>query len=251
MARRHLIAGIAFTGLGWGLFLAPLPGLLAEPARRPPRDFRCRQDNSADAAWKRSRPSEHRKTCHSERLKTAGLVLDPAALRVPAISLRPGRSCFVSCAPERCRLRARLDRAALLRARAGDLAREIEAAPRTPRSRPTAAGSPPDADRYANVIRDLLALPDLPEEFDTPRCCRPTTAAAASTIWLTRCLSRRRPWSSIGGGIKMSRVAWAIPAAALVNTHITPVRQPKSAATSHCPSARAADSDRRLFPAGR
>ena len=126
-------------------------------------------ENSSDARVEtQAALAKYCVTCHSERLKTAGLVLDP-----PGVA----RSGDQSETWEKVlrQLRAgtmpppgapRPPQAFYTRA-AGYLARELEA---SAAARPN-PGSVPLAHRltrteYANVIRDLLALPDLPKELD-------------------------------------------------------------------------------------
>src|SRR5688572_24366881 len=68
MARR-LIAGIAFAGLGLGLFLSPTHGFSQSPRAVP--------------AETQAAITTYCTTCHNERLRTAGLALDPAGAARP------------------------------------------------------------------------------------------------------------------------------------------------------------------------
>jgi len=69
MARRRLIAGIAFAGLGLGLFLGPAQGF----SQNPP-DARAETQAAI---------TKYCTTCHNERLRTAGLALDPVGVARP------------------------------------------------------------------------------------------------------------------------------------------------------------------------
>src|SRR3989442_1974923 len=69
MARTRLIAGIAFAGLGLGLFQGPSHAFSQNPSD-------ARTETQA-ALTKYCTP------CHNERLKTAGLALDPAGVTRP------------------------------------------------------------------------------------------------------------------------------------------------------------------------
>ena len=170
-------------------------------------------------------------TCHSERLKTAGLVVDPTGV---------ARSGDQSETWEKVlrQLRAgtmpppgapRPPQAFYTRA-AGYLARELEA---SAAARPN-PGSVPLAHRltrteYANVIRDLLALPDLPKELDYTTLLPADNASSgfdnlADTLFVSPATMERY----LEAALKISRMAVGDPAmGALVNTHITPVRQPQ------------------------
>ena len=137
-----------------------------EPALRTPAAV---TENPPTHAPKRRRLiARYCTTCHNERLKTAGLVLDPAGVARPGDQSETWEKVLRQ-------LRAgtmpppgapRPPQAFYTRA-AGYLARELEA---SAAARPN-PGSLPLAHRltrteYANVIRDLLALPDLPKELD-------------------------------------------------------------------------------------
>ena len=170
-------------------------------------------------------------TCHSERLKTAGLVLDPTGVARPGDQSETWEKVLRQ-------LRAgtmpppgapRPPQAFYTRA-AGYLARELEA---SAAARPN-PGSLPLAHRltrteYANVIRDLLALPDLPKEFDYATLLPADNASSgfdnlADTLFVSPATMERY----LEAALKISRVAVGDPdMGALVNTHITPVRQPQ------------------------
>ena len=189
-------------------------------------------------------------------MKTAGLVLDPAGVARPGDQsetwekvlrqLRAG-----TMPPPGA---ARPPQAFYTRA-AAYLARELEA---SAAARPN-PGSLPLAHRltrteYGNVIRDLLALPDLPKELDYATLLPADNASSgfdnlADTLFVSPATMERY----LAAALKISRVAVGDPdMGALVNTHITPVRQPqerpqRGAALRHARRA----ADRRLFPAGR
>jgi mono/diheme cytochrome c family protein len=232
MARRRLIAGIAFAVLGWSLVMAHSQGFSQNtPAARaePPAAV---TENSSDARVEtQAALAKYCVTCHSERLKTAGLVIDPAGV---------ARSGDQSETWEKVlrQLRAgtmpppgapRPPQAFYPRA-AGYLARELEA---SAAARPN-PGSVPLAHRltrteYANVIRDLLALPDLPKELDYTTLLPADNASSgfdnlADTLFVSPATMERY----LEAALKISRMAVGDPAmGALVNTHITPVRQPQ------------------------
>jgi len=230
MARRRLIAGIAFAGLGWGLVMAHSQGFSQNtpspraetPAAATAVPLDARVETQAAIA-------KYCTTCHSERLKTAGLVLDPTG------AARPGdesetwekvlRQLRAGTMPPPGA--ARPPQAFYTRA-AGYLARELET---SAAARPN-PGSTPLAHRltrteYANVIRDLLALPDLPKEFDYATLLPADNASSgfdnlADTLFVSPATMERY----LAAALKISRVAVGDPEMGpLVNTHITPVRQ--------------------------
>ena len=232
MARRRLIAGIAFTGLGWGLFLAHSEGFSQNPPGARAETPAAVTDNSPDArAETQAAIAKYCTTCHSERLKTAGLVLDPAGVARPGDQsetwekvlrqLRAG-----TMPPPGA---ARPPQALYARA-AGYLARELEAsAAARPNPGPLPLAHRLTRTEYANVIRDLLALPDLPKEFDYATLLPADNASSgfdnlADTLFVSPATMERY----LAAALKISRVAVGDPGmGALVNTHITPVRQPQ------------------------
>ena len=170
-------------------------------------------------------------TCHSERLKTAGLVLDPAGVARPGDQsetwekvlrqLRAGTMPH-SGAP-------RPPQAFYARA-AGYLARELEAsAAAHPNPGSLPLGHRLTRTEYANVIRDLLALSDLPKEFDYATLLPADNASSgfdnlADTLFVSPATMERY----LAAALKISRVAVGDPdMGALVNTYVTPVRQPQ------------------------
>jgi len=230
MARRRLIAGIAFAGLAWGLFIAHSQGFSQNTPNVRVETPAAVAENSADARIEtQAAVAKYCTTCHSERLKTAGLVLDPAGLTRPGDQsetwekvLRQLRAGTMppSGAP-------RPPQAFYARA-AGYLARELEA---SAAAHPN-PGSLPLAHRltrteYAHVVRDLLALPDLPKELDYATLLPADNASSgfdnlADTLFVSPAAMERY----LAAALKISRVAVGDPdMGALVNTHITPVRQ--------------------------
>jgi hypothetical protein len=232
MARRRVLAGIAFAGLGWILltvhsqgFSQSTPAARSEtPAAVTPNPSDARVDTQAAI-------TKYCTTCHNERLKTAGLVLDPMGVAHPGDQsetwekvlrqLRAG-----TMPPPGA---ARPPQAFYARA-TNYLARELEA---------SAAGHPnpgslPLAHRltrteYANAIRDLLALPDLPKEFDYTTLLPADNASSGfDNLADTLFVSPAAMELYLAAALKISRVAVGDPGiGALVNTHITPVRQPQ------------------------
>ena len=230
MARRRLIAGIAFAGLGLGLFMAHSQGFSQNtPDARAETPAAVTQNPPDARAETQAAIAKYCTTCHNERLRTAGLVLDPTGVARPGDQsetwekvlrqLRAG-----TMPPPGA---ARPPQAFYTRA-AGYLARELEA---SAAARPN-PGSMPLAHRltrteYANVIRDLLALPDLPKEFDYATLLPADNASSgfdnlADTLFVSPATMERY----LAAALKISRVAVGDPdMGALVNTHITPVRQ--------------------------
>jgi mono/diheme cytochrome c family protein len=230
MARTRLITGIAFVVLGWGLFIAHSQGFSQNTPGVRAETPAAVTDNSPDArADTQAAIAKYCATCHSERLKTAGLVLDPTGVARPGDQSETWEKVLRQ-------LRAgtmpppgapRPPQAFYARA-ASYLARELEA---SAAARPN-PGSLPLAHRltrteYANVIRDLLALPDLPKEFDYTTLLPADNASSgfdnlADTLFVSPAAMERY----LAAALKISRVAVGdLDMGALVNTHITPVRQ--------------------------
>jgi hypothetical protein len=172
-------------------------------------------------------------------LKTAGLSLDPAGIARPGDhaetwekvlrQLRAG-----TMPPPGV---ARPPQAFYERA-AGYLARELEA---SAAARPN-PGTLPLAHRltrteYGNVIRDLLALPNLPKELDYATLLPADNASSgfdnlADTLFVSPAAMERY----LAAAQKISRVAVGDPElGVLVNTHVTPVRQPQEGRNEELP----------------
>ena len=230
MARRRFIAGIAFAGLGWAVFVAHSQGFSQNTAGARTETPAAITENAPDArAETQAAIAKYCTTCHNERLKTAGLVLDPMGVARAGDQsetwekvLRQLRAGTMPPPGAPRPLQAFYPRAA------GYLARELEA---SAAARPN-PGSLPLAHRltrteYANVIRDLLALPDLPKELDYATLLPADNASSgfdnlADTLFVSPATMERY----LAAALKISRVAVGDPAmGALVNTHITPVRQ--------------------------
>jgi mono/diheme cytochrome c family protein len=232
MARRRLIAGIAFAGLGWGLFIAHSQGFSQNTPNTRAETPAAVTENPPDArADTQAAIAKYCTTCHNERLKTAGLVLDPTSVARAGDQsetwekvlrqLRAG-----TMPPPGA---ARPPQAFYARA-TGYLARELEAsAAARPNPGSTPLGHRLTRTEYANVIRDLLALSDLPKEFDYATLLPADNASSgfdnlADTLFVSPAAMERY----LAAALKISRVAVGDPdMGALVNTHITPVRQPQ------------------------
>src|SRR4029077_20155330 len=118
------------------------------------------------------------------------------------------------------------------------LARELEAsaaASPNPGSLPLA--HPLTRTEYGNVIRDLLALPDLPKELDYATLLPADNASSgfdklADTLFVSPATMERY----LAAAGKISRAAVGDPdIGVLVNTHITPVRQPQDGRNEDLP----------------
>jgi hypothetical protein len=226
MTRRRPLAGIAFAGLALGLFLGPSQGFSQSPA-----------DAGAET---QAAVTEYCTGCHNERVRTAGLVLDPAGVTHPGDQadvwekvLRQLRAGTMPPAGG-----ARRPPPEFYTRASAHLARELEA---NAAARPN-PGTLPLAHRltrteYGNVIRDLLALPDLPRELDYSTLLPADNASSgfdnlADTLFVSPATMERY----LAAARKISRVAVGDPdMGALVNTHITPVRQPQEARNEALP----------------
>jgi len=84
MARRRLVAGIAFAGLGWGLVMSHSQGFSQNTPNSRVETPAAVTANPPDArAETQATIAKYCTTCHSERLKTAGLVIDPTSVAHP------------------------------------------------------------------------------------------------------------------------------------------------------------------------
>ena len=199
------------------------------PLRRPP-DARAETQAAI---------TKYCTTCHNERLKTAGLALDPAAIARPGDQSETWekvlRQLRAGTMPPPGAVRP--PQAFYTRA-AAYLAHELEA---SAAARPN-PGSLPLAHRltrteYGNVIRDLLALPDLPKELDYATLLPADNASSgfdnlADTLFVSPATMERY----LAAARKISRAAVGDPdMGALVNTHITPVRQPQDGRNEELP----------------
>ena len=230
MARRRLLAGIAFAGLGWALLVAHSQGFSQNTPDARAKTPATVTANPPDVrAETQATLAKYCATCHSEQLKTAGLVLDPTSVAHPGdqseIWEKVLRQLRAGTMPPPGAPRP--PQAFYARA-TGYLVRELET---SAAARPN-PGSLPLAHRltrteYANVIRDLLALPDLPKELDYATLLPADNASSgfdnlADTLFVSPATMERY----LAAALKISRVAVGDPGmGALVNTHITPVRQ--------------------------
>jgi len=177
--------------------------------------------------------------CHNERLKTAGLVLDPSVASHPGDQmetwekvLRQVRSGTMpppgSPRPD----------AATYNRIASYLGRELESYAGTHPN----AGQLPAAHRltrteYHNAVRDLLDLPALPKELDYSTLLPTDNVSSgfdnlADTLFMTPGTTERY----VEAARKIARVAVGDPSLdALVNIHITPSRQPQEARVEDLP----------------
>jgi len=226
MARRWSAAGVGFTALTLALLVGPSQGF----SQNPP-DARAQTQAAL---------TQYCTGCHNERLKTAGLVLDPAGVDHPGDQaevwekvLHQLRSGTMPPAGG-----ARRPPPEFYTRAVAYLARELE---RSAAARPN-PGRLPLAHRltrteYGNAIRDLLALPDLPKELDYATLLPADNASSgfdnlADTLFVSPASMERY----LAAARKISRVAVGDPdMGALVNTHITPVRQPQEARNEELP----------------
>jgi hypothetical protein len=232
MARRRLLTGLVFVGWAWSLFTAHSQGFSQNTPSARPEPPAAVAANAPDArADTQAAIAKYCTTCHNERVKTAGLVLEPTGAARPGEQAetweRVLRQLRAGTMPPPGA--ARPSSAVYARA-AGYLARELEA---SAAARPN-PGSLPLAHRltrteYANAIRDLLALPDLPKELDYTTLLPADNASSgfdnlADTLFVSPATMERY----LAAALKISRVAVGDPdMGALVNTHVTPVRQPQ------------------------
>jgi hypothetical protein len=240
MARARLIAGIAFAGLGVGLSLGPFQGFTQNPPDVRAETQAPVTQNPPDArAETQAAMTKYCTTCHNERLRTAGLALDPAGIAHPGDQsetwekvlrqLRAGTMPppGVARPPQTFYTRA-----------AAYLAGELEA---SAASQPN-PGVLPLAHRltrteYGNAIRDLLALPDLPKELDYATLLPADNASSgfdnlADTLFVSPATMERY----LAAAQKISRVAVGDPdMGPLVNIHVTPVRQPQEGRNEELP----------------
>jgi mono/diheme cytochrome c family protein len=240
MSRRRLTAAIAFAGLGFGLFLDPSHGFSQRPPGARGDTPAAVTPNPADAgAETQAGITQYCTTCHNERSRTAGLALDPAAVTRPGdhaeIWEKVLRQLRAGTMPPPGAVRP--PQAFYTRA-ADYLARELEAgaeAQPNPGSRPLAQRL--SRTEYANAVRDLLALADLPKELDFTTLLPADNASSgfdnlADTLFVSPASLERY----LAAAQKISRVAVGDPdMGPLVNIHVTPVRQPQQARHEELP----------------
>jgi hypothetical protein len=217
-----------------GLFLRPVHGFSQNPADTP-----AATPPASAAADTQAAITKYCTTCHNPRLRTAGLALDPAEVARPGDQSETWekvlRQLRAGTMPPPGAVRP--SEAFYTRATAY-LARELEA---SAAARPN-PGSLPLAHRltrteYANAIRDLLALPDLPKELDYATLLPADNASSgfdnlADTLFVSPATMERY----LAAARKISRAAVGDPdIGVLVNTHVTPVRQPQDGRNGDLP----------------
>src|SRR6478735_3837414 len=252
MARGRLSGSIAFAGLGLVLLTGPSHGFsqnrttgagtTSAAAQKPavPTDTQATPTQNADVrAEAQATIDKYCTTCHNERLKTAGLTLDPSGVARPGDQsetwekvlrqLRAGTMPPPGAARPTDAFYTRT---------AAYLAKELEA---SAAAHPN-PGSLPLAHRltrteYANVIRDLLALPDLPKELEYATLLPADNASSgfdnlADTLFVSPATMERY----LAAAQKISRIAVGDPGMGpLVNIHITPVREPQEGRNEELP----------------
>jgi mono/diheme cytochrome c family protein len=177
--------------------------------------------------------------CHSAKLKTAGVVIDPAAVaqaganaelwervvrQLRANSMppprlpRPDPATYAAVASY---LETALDRTAAAQPNAGDLP-SLHRLTRT---------------EYANAIRDLLGLQDLPKEMDFTILLPADNAASgfdniADLLYISPAIMERY----LAAAAKISRLAVGDPSIpVMVNIHRTPDEQPQDVRVEELP----------------
>jgi len=234
--RGRLIAGIALAGLGLGLFQGHSQGFSENPQNPAAASADAQADSATDT---QAGITKYCTSCHNDRTRTAGLALDPAGVARPGDQAETWekvlRQLRAGTMPPPGAVRP--PPAFYTRATA-HLARELEV---SAAARPN-PGSLPLAHRltrteYGNVIRDLLALPDLPKELDYATLLPADNASSgfdnlADTLFVSPATMERY----LAAARKISRAAVGDPdMGVLVNTHLTPVRQPQDGRNEELP----------------
>jgi mono/diheme cytochrome c family protein len=178
-------------------------------------------------------------TCHNDKLRTAGIVLDPAGLSSvgdhadvwekvlhqlrastmpPPAAPRPEPAVYRRIAGY---LTQELERNAAVHPNPGDLS-PVHRLTRT---------------EYRNVVRDLLDLPDLPKEMDYVTLLPADNVSSgfdnlADTLFVSPVTMERY----LDAARKISRLAVGDPnMGTLVNIHLTPVRAPQEGRNEELP----------------
>ncbi len=201
--------------------------------------LRAPSQTPSDAADMQATVNRYCTGCHNERLKTAGLSLNPAAATRPGDDAETWEKVLQ-------RLRAgtmpppgspRPETAVYARTSAY-LSRELEAAA-VAHPNP---GTLPIVHRlsrteYKNAIRDLLALPILPKELDYSTLLPVDNVSSgfdnlADTLFMSPDTTERY----VAAARKIGRIAVGDPSMdALVNIHLTPLRQPQDNRNENLP----------------
>ena len=182
-------------------------------------------------------------TCHSERLKTGGVVIDPSSIvkadqraefwervihQLRARSMPPpgaARPDEITYNRTAAALERTIDRAALAKPNPGDIAL-LRRLTRT---------------EYQNAIRDLLAIEDLPKELDY-KLLLPADNSSSGFDNLAELLFLSPPVMEryLDAAKKISRVAIGdMDLPPLVNIHRIPVQSPQDARVEDLTSGRA------------
>ena len=201
--------------------------------------LRAPSQTPSDAADMQAAINRYCSGCHNERLKTAGLALDPAAATHPGDDAETWEKVLQ-------RLRAGTmpppgsprPEAAVYARTSAYLSRELEAAA-VAHPNP---GTLPIVHRlsrteYKNAIRDLLALPILPKELDYSTLLPVDNVSSgfdnlADTLFMSPDATERY----VAAARKIGRVAVGDPSMdPLVNIHLTPLRQPQDGRNENLP----------------
>lgn len=193
--------------------------------------FRAPSQTPSDAVEVQATFNRYCTGCHSERLKSAGLVLDPTAATHPGDDAETWEKVLR-------RLRAGTmpppgsprPEAAVYSRTSAFLARELET---VAVARPN-PGPLPNVHRlsrteYQNAIRDLLDLTALPKELDYSTLLPTDNVSSgfdnlADTLFMSPGTTERY----VAAARKIAKVAVGDPSMdALVNIHLTPLRQPQ------------------------
>jgi mono/diheme cytochrome c family protein len=193
--------------------------------------FRAPSQTPSEAAETQATVTRYCVGCHSQQLKTAGLVLDPAAATHPGDDAETWEKVLR-------RLRAgtmpppgspRPD-AAIYSRTSSYLARELEAAATAhPNPGTLPVGHRLSRTEYQNAIRDLLDLPTLPKELDyTTLLPTDNVSSGFDNLADTLFMSPGSTERYVAAARKIARVAVGDTSMeALVDIHQTPLRQPQ------------------------
>ncbi len=201
--------------------------------------LRAPSQTSSDAADTQAAINRYCTGCHNARLKTADLVLDPAAASHAGDNAETWEKVLR-------RLRAGTmpppgsprPEAALYSRMSAYLARELESSAATHPN----PGMLPVVHRlsrteYQNAIRDLLDLPSLPKELDYSTLLPADNVSSgfdnlADTLFMSPDTTERY----VAAARKIARVVVGDSSIdALVNIHLTPLRQPQDARNEKLP----------------
>ena len=222
--QRRFKAGIALTGLSLGL--------LVGVTRILPQEVE--EAGAAQAAI-----AQYCTGCHNAQLEIAGLVLDPTGATHPGDEaevwekvlrqLRAGTMPPPGAPRPPDEFYART---------AAYLSTELEDhAAAQPNPGPLPVAHRLSRTEYANAIRDLLNLPSLPKELDYATLLPADNASSgfdnlADTLFVSPATMERY----LAAARKISRVAVGDPEMGpLVNTHLTPVREPQESWNEELP----------------